>query len=307
MTTPFISVSQISKTYNQQRVLEDMNFTIQEGEIVGLLGPNGSGKTTMVRLLNGVILPDHGAIRVGGFNPFEEQEGTAVRQMSGILTEGAGMYHEMSGLENLRFFAKLYNVQDSERRIAHLLEQFDLTQHQDKTVGTYSTGMKKRVGLAKALLHKPKMLFLDEPTNGLDPEGIQLVMHYIKKVNQEEGTTILLCSHVLHQIESVCHRYLFLQNGRVVEQGTLQEIESKYMRDTELQVETGLLVNSETFMGFPVRRVAANRLLFTLPNKEAISELLRAILKESWVHSAEIVNRDLEALYFQVRKEQGVS
>jgi ABC-2 type transport system ATP-binding protein len=307
MSTPFIEVSQISKAYNGQRVLADMNFTINSGEIVGLLGPNGAGKTTMVRLLNGVIMPDQGTVRVGGLNPFEEAQGTKVRQMSGILTEGAGMYHDLSGIENLRFFAKLYGVQNAEQRIKHLLDQFDLTAHKDKAVGTYSTGMKKRVGLAKALLHQPKMLFLDEPTNGLDPEGIQMVMDYIQKLNRETGTTILLCSHVLHQIESVCHRYLFLQNGRVVEQGTKQEIESKYMHETQLQMETGLVVHGDTYGGYPVKRVAPDQLLFILPNKDAISDLLRAILQESWVHAAEIVNRDLETLYFQVRKEQSVS
>lgn len=297
MSQPYIVVEHVSKSFGEQRVLEDMNFTVRQGEIVGLLGPNGSGKTTMIRLLNGVIRPDGGSIAVGGHNPVVD--GDPIRRKSGILTEGAGLYHELSGIENLEFFAKLYGVRN-QKRLLELLEQFDLTQHRDKLVGTYSTGMKKRLGLAKALLHQPELLFLDEPTNGLDPEGIQLVMKYISELNRREGTTILLCSHVLHQIQEVCHQYIFMESGKVIEQGSNREIESKYVRETVLRVETGLVPMGETYAGYPVRRVKEGTLEFTLPNKDAITPLLQSILQESWVHEAIITNRDLEALYFKV-------
>ncbi|PWK13812.1 ABC transporter ATP-binding protein [Tumebacillus permanentifrigoris] len=300
MNQPYIQVEHVSKRFGAQQVLDDMNFTVRRGEIVGLLGPNGSGKTTMIRLLNGVILPDRGTIRVGTHNP--ALDGDPIRRQSGILTEGAGLYHELSGLENLKFFAKLHGVQDKQR-LLDLLEQFDLTAHMHKLVGTYSTGMKKRLGLAKALIHRPELLFLDEPTNGLDPEGIQLVMKYIRDLNRAEGTTILLCSHVLHTIEEVCHAYIFMENGRVLEQGTNREIEDKYVTETILRVETGLVPTGEMFAGVPVQRVGSQSLQFTLPNKAAITPLLQAILRESWVHEAVITNRDLEALYFKVRRE----
>ncbi|MGB8955893.1 MAG: ABC transporter ATP-binding protein [Tumebacillaceae bacterium] len=298
MTISFIEAKGVSKSFHSQQVLSNVSFTVPEGEIVGLLGPNGSGKTTVIRLLNGVINPDGGTLRVGGHDPREN--GDAIRRISGILTEGAGMYHEMSGVANLRFFAKLYGVPD-EQRIAELLEQFDLTEHQHKAVGTYSTGMKKRLGLAKALLHRPKILFLDEPTNGLDPEGIQMVMKYIKELNRREGTTILLCSHVLHQIESVCDRYVFMEFGRIIEQGTMEEIEAKYMREIELCVETDLRVVGDAYQGYTMRAIDPQRVQFTLPNKQVIPQLLQDLLKEASVYSAEITNRDLESLYFQVR------
>jgi ABC-2 type transport system ATP-binding protein len=300
MSQPYIAVEHVSKRFGTQQVLHDMNFNVRQGEIVGLLGPNGSGKTTMIRLLNGVILPDSGSIRVGAHNPVVD--GDPIRRKSGILTEGAGLYHELSGLENLEFFAKLHGVNDKQR-LLDLLEQFDLTAHMHKLAGTYSTGMKKRLGLAKALLHRPELLFLDEPTNGLDPEGIQLVMKYIRELNRREGTTILLCSHVLHQIQEVCHAYIFMESGRVIEQGSNAEIERKYVTETILRVETGLTPAGETFAGLPVQRVGAQTLQFSLPNKDAITGLLQAILRESWVHEAVITNRDLEALYFKVRGE----
>lgn len=302
MTTEFVRAEGVSKSFAGQRVLEDVSFTVPQGEIVGLLGPNGSGKTTMIRLLNGVINPDQGSLRVMGHDPL--REGDNIRQMSGILTEGAGLYHEMSALENLRFFAKLYGVRDGQR-IGELLDQFELTAHQHKPVGTYSTGMKKRLGLAKALLHRPKLLFLDEPTNGLDPEGIQMVMRFIKELNRTEGTTILLCSHVLHQIESICDRYVFMEYGRVIEQGTIEEIEAKYMKETKLRVETGWRVEGASFQGYPVRAVEAGFVEFTLPSKTVIPGLLQALLQEAPVYSAEITNRDLESLYFEVRGKHG--
>ncbi|MBL0386169.1 ABC transporter ATP-binding protein [Tumebacillus sp. ITR2] len=301
MNQPYLQVDHVSKKFGTQQVLHDMNFTVNRGEIVGLLGPNGSGKTTMIRLLNGVILPDGGSIRVGTHNPVTD--GDPIRRKSGILTEGAGLYHELTGMQNLEFFAKLYGVWDK-KRLLDLLEQFDLTAHMHKLAGTYSTGMKKRLGLAKALLHRPELLFLDEPTNGLDPEGIQLVMKYIRELNRTEGTTILLCSHVLHQIQEVCHQYIFMESGRVIEQGTNREIESKYVTETVLRVETGLQPTGDVFADVPVRRVGEQTLEFHLPNKDGISALLRAILLESWVHEAVITNRDLEALYFKVRGEQ---
>lgn len=294
-----IEVAGVSKAYEGRPVLRDMHFKVRQGEIIGLLGPNGAGKTTMVRLLNGVILPDGGTIRVDGRDP--AAEGDRTRSISGVVTEGAGLYHEMSAIANLRFFGELYGCPDEER-IRELLAKFGLEEHQDKPVGTFSTGMKKRLALAKALLHRPKLLFLDEPTNGLDPDGVRLVLDILRELNETEGTTILLCSHVLHQLESLCHGYVFLDKGRIIDSGTLPEIEEKYLKQVELSVETGLEPQGTAFAGYPFVRSGANRLVFTLPNKAAISSLLGTILAESWVHGATISNRSLEALYFEVRK-----
>ena len=128
-----------------------------------------------------------------------------------------------------------------------------------------------------------------------------MVMQYIKELNRREGTTILLCSHVLHQIESVCDRYVFMEFGRIIEQGTMEEVEAKYMREIELCVETDLQVVGDFYQGYPMREIAPQRVQFTLPNKQVIPQLLQDLLKESSVYSAEITNRDLESLYFQVR------
>jgi len=150
--TPLIELSHVSKGFAGRPVLTDLSFHVGRGEIVGFIGPNGSGKTTTVRLLNGVIDPDGGRIRVGGYEP--RHDGEAVRTLSGILTESAGLYPNLTGRANLRFFADLYGVPEAGRPDA-LLEEFGLADAADRKVGAYSTGMKKRLGMAKALLHRP--------------------------------------------------------------------------------------------------------------------------------------------------------
>lgn len=297
--TNIIEVEQVSKQFNDRMILIDVSFTIKEGTINGLLGPNGAGKTTIIRLLNGVIEAANGTMKVMGFDP--QLHGDEIRKRVGIVTESASLYHDMTAWDNLVFFSKIYGSCDT-KRITHLLEQFDMLGFKDQLVGSFSTGMKKRISLAKALLHNPKILFLDEPTNGLDPEGINEVIHYLRKVNQEEGVTILICSHVLHQLETICDSYLFLNEGRIVEKGTMMELEEKYLKEIKLVVETGLKpLNSQTYKEHRYIRKGTNHLEFILTSKEEISPLLANILSEAWVHNCEITNRSLEAIYFDIR------
>lgn len=304
MLTNIIKVDKVCKQFNDREILKDVSFEIKKGSINGLLGPNGAGKTTIIRLLNGVIEATSGEMKVLDFNP--RTNGDEIRKIAGIVTESASLYHDMTAWDNLVFFAKIYNAYDP-KRIIHLLEQFDMITHKDQLVGSFSTGMKKRISLAKALIHKPSLLFLDEPTNGLDPEGINDVIRYLSKVNQEEGVTILICSHVLHQLESICDSYLFLNKGRIIEKGSRKELEDKYLTEVKLLVETGLTpAKGQLYNGYPFIRKGINQLEFTLRSKEEITPLLANIINESWVHSSEITNRSLEALYFKIRGAEGI-
>ncbi|PLS02839.1 ABC transporter ATP-binding protein [Neobacillus cucumis] len=294
-----IEAFHVEKEFNGRTILKDVSFTIVEGSIIGLLGPNGAGKTTLIRLLNGVIDATSGTMNVMNYNP--KNQGDEIRNKAGIITESAALYHDMSAWDNLVFFAKIYNAFDP-KRIKLLLEQFELYDKKDQLVGTFSTGMKKRLSIAKALIHKPRLLFLDEPTNGLDPEGINDVIDLLRKVNAEEGVTILICSHVLHQLETICDSFLFLKEGRLIEQGTRRELEDKYLKEINLLVETGLQpADSKLFKGFPYKRKSPVHLEFTLLSKKQISPLLKEILSESWIYSSEITNRGLETLYFKIR------
>ena len=298
--TNMIEVSNVSKTFDTQNVLNNVNFYVNAGEIVGLLGPNGSGKTTLIRILNGVIKPDGGVISINGFDPITQ--GDEIRKFSGIVTESAGLYHQMSGEENLAFFSELYGATDK-GQVNKLLHLFDLQEHKEKLVGKYSTGMKKRLGLAKALLHQPKLLFLDEPTNGLDPDGIKMVLSYLQKYNEETGTTIVICSHVLHQLETICDTFAFIENKTIVEQGTKSQLEQLYLKEITIKVQTDFTPFGSNALGYPCEHIAEHFVTFTLPSKDKIPLVLKEILKSYSVYSVEIINNDLESIYFKVREK----
>ncbi|WP_246629025.1 ABC transporter ATP-binding protein [Mesobacillus maritimus] len=293
-----IEVNGVSKSFGSQLVLRDIHFTVESGKIVGLLGPNGAGKTTFIRILNGVIKADAGSISIMGLSP--NSHGDEIRSMSGIVTESAGLYHQMTGIENLEFFADLYGVTDK-NQIQKLLKLFELDIHQQKLVGTYSTGMKKRLALCKALLHNPKILFLDEPTNGLDPDGIKMVLSYLKKYNEETETTIIICSHVLHQLEPICDSFAFLEDRTIIEQGSMSDLEATYLTDVIVRIGTDYTPSKKTIGGYPCEH-SSGGILVTLPKKEEISTVLRELLKHHQVFSVEIVNNDLESIYFKVRE-----
>lgn len=306
----------VSKSFSDRRVIDDLSFAIGSGEVVGLLGPNGSGKTTVIRLINGLLRPDEGSISVMGLNPLSE--GHSVRQASGVLTESADFYRNMSGLDNLSFFASLYQVHDPGRP-KELLTTFGLADDAHKPVSTYSTGMRKRLGLAKALLHQPEILFLDEPTNGLDPEGTRLVLESISKLKEAHDTTILICSHLLQQLELVCERYLFIRQGRLIEQGTLQQLRTKYHQRVILEISTDLpLPEGGMYRGIPVSvggstdqrepqvDLVSGRpvrpLQFALPAESDVPDFLRQVILDARVYGASVSEQNLESLYFRIQQ-----
>lgn len=295
-----IDVRSLEKRFDGRTVLRDLTFSVARGEVVGLLGPNGAGKTTTVRLLNGVARADGGELRVAGLDPM--QDGDGVRRVAGVLTESAAFYGHLSGRDNLRFFARLTGVRE-QARVDELLERFGLADAADRAAGTYSTGMKKRLGLARALLHRPQVLFLDEPTNGLDPEGIRLVLESLRQLSRDEGTTMVICSHLLQQLEQVCHRYLFIDGGRIVAQGTLPELESQYLVEAELEVETSMASDRAAALGHRVTSPGPGRLVFTLPARTDVPELLRRLSSEADVYEARVRNRGLEQVYFRIQQE----
>ncbi|WP_158582962.1 ABC transporter ATP-binding protein [Lysinibacillus yapensis] len=293
-----ITVREVSKSFSNQRVLNKTSLTCQKGEILGLLGPNGAGKTTLIRVLNGVILPDSGEISINGYDPVID--GHEIRKVTGIVTESAGLYHQMNAVENLAFFADIYGVKNKSR-IYDLLRQFGLDDHKSKPIGTYSTGMKKRLALAKALLHEPSILYLDEPTNGLDPDGISMVLSYLKEYNYQNGTTVLICSHVLHQLENVCSSFAFLDNGHIIDSGSLLQLQEKYSTHIKLNIHTNMKIENGNVSGFPCEQLENNHIRVTVNHKDEISPLLKNILLEHWIHSVAIEEQDLESIYFMIR------
>src|SRR5262249_20407472 len=207
------------------------------GEVFGVLGPNGAGKTTMVRLLNGVLAPSVGTCRVLGFDP--ATQGSEVRRRTGVLTESPALYERMTARENLRFFGTMYAVPDEKLslRAATMLDAFGLAERADDKVGGFSKGMKQRLALARALLHEPEMLFLDEPTAALDPEAARRVTELIMEFSHQAGRTVFLCTHYLPEAQRLCDRVAVLNHGRLIALGTLAELARTLWHGTWVDVE----------------------------------------------------------------------
>lgn len=296
---PIIEVEGVEKTFGHQEVLRGVHFHLQTGEIVGLIGPNGAGKTTLIRMFNGLIAPNRGKILVHGSDPY--LDGDRVRAMTGTMTEEAGLYGELTGKENLLFFADIYGVKEK-GRVDELLHLFGLDEAKNKKVGQYSTGMKKRLSLAKVLLHQPQLLLLDEPTNGLDPDGIRMILRFIRQLNHEKKTTILISSHILDQLETVCHRYLILDRGKIIAEGTKEELEKRFLSDYLIKVEFLLKPGLELSLPYPTERINDREMTILLPNREAIPPLIRTLSNQGDLYSVEILNRDLNFLYFKARE-----
>ncbi len=220
-----ILLQNLSKTYaGGKQALDHVSLELGHGEVFGFLGPNGAGKTTTVKLLNGMLLPSEGNCRVLGIDPAKEPE--KVHAFSGIVTEHAQMYDQMTGLENLIFYGNIFGISSGEakKRAEKLLEQLELANAKDKKLSAYSTGMRQRLSLARALIHRPKILFLDEPTSGLDPESAQNVNQMLRTLASEQGITLFLCTHQLRYAQEICTRYGLIDQGHLLASGTLTEL-----------------------------------------------------------------------------------
>jgi ABC-2 type transport system ATP-binding protein len=227
MTEPAIRVSDVSKIFptpfRRRRIvaLQHLNLEIAPGEIYGLLGPNGSGKSTTLKIILGLIQPTRGSVRVFGRN----NSTVAVRRDIGFLPENAYFHKFLTGTETLRFHGRLSGLEPREikSRIAELLETVGLTRAADARLSTYSKGMLQRIGLAQALIHRPKILVLDEPTAAVDPAGSRDIQNLIASL-KKTGTTILLSSHLLTQVQEVCDRVGILHRGKLIREGRLEDL-----------------------------------------------------------------------------------
>lgn len=206
-----IVVDNLSKVYGSTRAVDGISFTVAPGEVFGLLGHNGAGKTTTIRMLTGRARPTSGRATIAGYDVVDNIE--QVRPLINLVFEEQNLYDRMNGRDNLRFFADLYRVPRT--RVDELLEMVDLVEPADRPVKTYSTGMKQRVIIARALINSPRLLFLDEPTRGLDPASARDLRNIITDLSRS-GTTIFLTTHYMEEADELCDRVAFLSAGRIV-------------------------------------------------------------------------------------------
>jgi ABC-2 type transport system ATP-binding protein len=213
----------LTKEYGQRRAIDNLNFDAKKGEILGFLGPNGAGKTTTMRVLTGYIPPTSGKAEVGGFDVVEHS--LDVRRLVGYLPETVPLYPDMTIFDYLKFMADLRHVPSVEDRVDEVLELVHLEDRADGFVGNLSKGMRQRVGLAQALIHRPEVLILDEPTIGLDPVQIIEVRNLIREIGKER--TVLLSTHILSEAQQVCNRVLIINRGKIVAEDTPEHLQSR--------------------------------------------------------------------------------
>ncbi len=207
-----IKVNNITKLYGEQRALDDVSFEVNTGEIVGFLGPNGAGKSTMMKILTCFIPQTSGTASVCGYDISEQS--LEVRKNVGYLPEHNPLYTEMYIKEYLEFIAGLHHLKNVKQRIAEMIEMTGLQVEQKKKIGALSKGYRQRVGLAQALIHDPKVLILDEPTTGLDPNQLTEIRHLIKEIGKQK--TVMLSTHIMQEVEAICDRVIIVNNGKIV-------------------------------------------------------------------------------------------
>ena len=220
-----IEITNLTKNFDQFTAIDDLTFTVKEGEVLGFLGPNGAGKSTTMKLITGFLSASHGTVSIDGFdiseNPIE------AKSLMGYLPEGAPSYGDMTTLEFLNFVAQVRGVRGEEisQRVQHVLDEVELNSVSQQTIETLSKGFKRRVGLAQAIMHDPKVLILDEPTDGLDPNQKHHVRELIKNLARDK--IVIISTHILEEVTAVCSRAIIIAQGRIVADGTPAELESR--------------------------------------------------------------------------------
>jgi len=309
-----IEVEDLTKTFGSHAAVDRLNFEVEEGEVFGLLGPNGAGKTTTVRMLACLISPSGGSAKVRGYKIGEHP--LNVRQTVGILTENPSLYERLTAYENMDFFAEAYSLSDPQEkatRIRELLDFFSLWERRSDKVATFSKGMKQKLAIARALVHKPPVLFLDEPTAGLDPEASKEVRDLMEMLSRREKYTILLCTHHLEDAEKLCNRVMIISRGKSVIVGTPDELRERIAGKPTVQITLKKL-NSEIIEAVKkasqVRQVNAEKsapiLTITLDDSQSgTPEVVRKIVEANGlVLSVNILRPSLEEAYLKLIKEE---
>jgi len=303
-----IEIKDLKKDFGKNKVLSGISFEVEEGEVFGFLGPNGAGKTTTMRIILGLLKPDEGEALVMGHSLDTDD---VARAGVGVLFENNGLYDKLTALENLDYYADLYGIEDKEERISYLLQLTGLSGRKDDPVGTFSTGMKRKLGIVRAILHSPGILFLDEPTASLDPEAQKMVRDLILHLSADESMTVFLNSHNLSEVQKICSRVAILHNSRIKALDTVENLQS----DTE---RTGLRIIlcdiTDTVKAESILKDAGdvsefvfdgNSVSVTLATGSASSLIEKFVMNGISIEEAVSEKHSLEEIYMETIKERG--
>ena len=309
-----IEIAHLTKQYGAKTAVNDLNLSIKRGEVFGLLGPNGAGKTTTILMLLGLTEPTAGSALIEGMdctrNPLE------VKSITGYLPDNVGFYSDMTGRQNLRFTGRMNGLSGKalEERIAHLLNRVGMEQAADRKAGTYSKGMRQRLGIADVLMKDPEIIIMDEPTLGIDPEGMRELLTLIRELAQEDGRTILISSHQLHQIQQVCDRVGIFVGGQLIASGTLPELEEQIRRDGSYLLELEVQPCDDRLLGMlrgqeGVLRISKEGNTFLIDAKTDLRASLTRFLGEYGYTVLHLHQRggDLDEIYRRYFEKAGQS
>ncbi len=248
MKKPIICVENLVKKFGNFFAVDDISFDVERGEIFAFLGPNGAGKTTTIKILTTLLKPTSGKIRIDGYDPVENQH--KVRQTFGIVFQDPSLDDELTAYENMQFHAILYNVPKKtyKERIKLLLEIVELWDRKDSLVKEFSGGMKRRLEIARGLVHHPKILYLDEPTIGLDPQTRNHIWNYIQNLSKTENITVFLTTHYMEEAEKVANRIAIVDHGKIIAKGSAEELKKQTKTDSledSFLALTGTMIREE--------------------------------------------------------------
>ena len=225
-----VEIKNLNKEYNNILAVKNINFKINKGSIVGLLGPNGCGKTTTIGMMLGLIKPTSGTVFINGQNIENENNRTKILEKVNFISPYVELPKKLTVEENLKVYGKLYGVSNLKDKISDLMKQLNLFEFKKRKTGELSSGQKNRVSLAKALINEPEILFLDEPTASLDPDVGDYIRTYIENFASKKGTTILLASHNMNEVERLCNEVMMMKNGKIIDKGTCNSLINKHGR-----------------------------------------------------------------------------
>lgn len=301
MTDTILEIKNVSKYFGKTKVVDNLSFDVKKGEILGFLGPNGAGKTTTIKMILGMLSIDEGTISINGFDVKKNFE-KAMENIGGIV-ENPDLYGYMSAVDNLKLYAKIRKVNYSE--VYRVLELVNLSKSMNVKVSKYSLGMKQRAGLALSLLHSPKILILDEPTNGLDPVGIKDLRDILKKLTKEHGMSVLVSSHILSEMELMCDRVVVINNGKFVKEQNLNDDEVAQNSAVEYEIKVKQIEDAVNIIKEHEKEVKTieDKIVVKI-KKDEISELIKTlVMKNIDILSVYEVEKTLENIFFNVTKE----
>lgn len=300
MNQKVLEIKHLSKSYRKRTVVNDVNFCVYEGEIFGFIGPNGAGKSTTIKMITGLSSIDEGDVFINGFsvkNDFKK----AIENVGAII-ESPELYNYMSGYDNLMYFAKLHKGV-TKQRVLEVAKLVGLADRIHDKVKKYSMGMKQRLGIAQALLHRPKLLILDEPTNGLDAYGIIEMRNLLKDISKKEKVAILISSHILAELEQICDTVAIINNGKIVELKALKQLHSSAnaMQQVAIKVDYPNFAGKLVLQKFKVSvEIAGSEIILPISEEATAQVLAYLISNRISVFNIRTISKSLEEIFIDI-------